>query len=177
MSIRDEINRCVGDGRLFQVFPMLPGSSVGRVLLASQEVYRLVTGPWVDEKEEIRSGRLWADFDRFTEGRLISVALDTPYRKPKTTYLARMDPGRDEVWEIRSRDPKPGIRVFGRFSEQNIFLALNWEYRESLGGPGSREFNLEIQKCKAEWRKRLPSYPPAIGTNVNEYLSENAFLV
>lgn len=155
---------------------MLPASPVNRVLLATPDVYRLVTGPWTDQREELRAGRLWADFDRFTEGRLISVALDNPYGKLRTTYLARMDPGRDEVWEIRSRDPKPGIRVFGRFSEPDVFIALNWEYREGLGGPGSREFNVEIQKCKAEWRKCIPTFEAHEGTSVDEYIS-NAFSV
>ena len=56
-----------------------------RALYASAEVYRLVSGPWEDAEEEIRCGRLWADFDRFVEGRLIPVVLHTPYRKPRVT--------------------------------------------------------------------------------------------
>ena len=176
MSMRDQINQCLAEGRLFQVFPMLPGSRVSRVLLASPEIYRLVTGPWSDESEEIRCGRLWADFDRFVEGRLISVALDNPYHKPRTTYLARMDPGGDEVWEIRSRDPRPAMRIFGRFAEKDVFVALNWDYRANLGGPGSEPFKIEMRRCKAKWRQCVPTYPAFSGATVDDY-SSNGFPV
>lgn len=155
----------------------MPGAAVKRVLIASEEVNRLITGPWEDEKEELRSGRLWADFDRYVEGRLISLSLDNPYRKSKSTYAARLDPVREDVWEIRSRDPKPGIRVFGRFADVDVFVALTWDYRENLGGPYSKEFDRERERCKAEWRKLFNTYPTIFGSAVDEYISENAFLV
>lgn len=177
MSIRDSIRDGVMRGQLFAVLPTLPSSPVARYLYASPEVQRLIVGPWSDEKEEYRCGKLWADFDRFVEGRLISVALDTPYKKPKSTYLSRLDPGRDEVWEIRSRDPRPGIRVFGRFAERDRLIVFNWGYRYDLGGPSSLEFKREILKCKSEWRNLFPSYDPITGTTVNAYIKEKALPV
>jgi hypothetical protein len=174
MSIRNRIAYWCEEAHqeLFQILPRLPDTKVVRFLFGTWEINRLIEGPWVDEKEEVRCGRLWEDFDRFVEGRLISVSLDTPYKKPKSTYLARLDPGRDEVWEIRSRFPKRGIRVFGRFAERNTLILLNWEYRERLGGPGSPEFIIEMRKCKAEWRKLFPTYGAHTGDTVNEYVSE-----
>jgi hypothetical protein len=179
MSIHDEIKYWLDRGVLFQVFPTLPGSPVDRVLIANADVNRLIVGPWKDEAEQIRSGRLWADFDRFVEGRLISVSLETPYTKPKTTYMARLDPPREDVFEIRSRDPKPGIRVFGRFADKDVFVALNWRYREDLGGPQDKEFNREREICKAEWRKLFHTYPTIFGTQIDEYFTDttSAFLV
>jgi hypothetical protein len=174
MSIHDEITYwCNGPKpHLFRITPRLGGSSK-RFLYGSREINQLITGPWEDEDHEIRCGKLWEDFDRFVEERLIVVSLE-PYTKPKETYLARLDPGRDEVWEIRSRAPKPGIRVFGRFADTDHLILLNWEYREPLGGPGSEEFNIEIRKCKAEWRKLFPTYDAHTGDKVHEYVKRNA---
>jgi hypothetical protein len=161
-------------GRLFQVFPRLPGSPVGRVLIVNEDLKRLMTGPWTDSQEEVRCGRLWADFDRFIEGRLISVSLDHPYSKPKTTYMARLDPVEDDVFEIRSRDPKPGIRVFGRFADRDVFVALNWEYRGNLGGSQDKEFDREREICKARWRQLFTTYQSISGKNLNEYFADTA---
>ena len=141
---------------LFLIKPTLGGEPL-RFLYGTREINRLIEGPWADEAEEIRCGKLWEDFDRFVEERLIGVSLDSPYKKPKDTYLARLDPGRDEVWEIRSRAPKPGIRVFGRFADTDHLILTNWEYRDPLGGPGSKEFEIEMRKCKAEMAKTLPN--------------------
>jgi hypothetical protein len=178
MSIHEEIAYWCDPSHqeLFLIGPTLGGAHV-RFLYGTREINRLIEGPWADEAEEIRSGRLWEDFDRFVEGRLISVSLDSPYIKPKDTYLARLDPGRDEVWEIRSRVPRPGIRVFGRFADVDHLILLNWGYRDPLGGPGSREFEIELRKCKAEWRKLFPSYDAHSGDSVHEYVSKTAFPV
>jgi hypothetical protein len=177
MSIRDEIAFRRNEGRLFHVGPTLPSAPVERFLFASPEVYRLVVGPWRDEAEEYRCGKLLDDFDRFVEGRVVTLALGNPYRKPRPTYLSRLDSSNDEVWEIRSRDPRPAIRVFGRFAECDTFIALNWEYRSRLGGSGSAEFAREINKTKSEWRRLFPTYEPHSGATVNEYVSENCFPV
>lgn len=172
MSIRDDIRYWMDRGRLFQVFPRLPGSPVNRVLLASEAVNRLMTGPWENANEEIRCGRLWADFDRFIEGRLISVSLNSPYSKPRTTFMARLDPPADDVIEIRSRDPRPGMRIFGLFADKDVFVALTWEYRENLGGPRDKEFNREREICKAEWRKLFNTYPSINGSRIDEYFAD-----
>jgi hypothetical protein len=152
---------------------------VNRVLLVSEDVNRLVTGPWQSTAEEIRGGRLWADFDRFIEGRLISASLNSPYSKPKTTYMARLDPPQEDVIEIRSRDPKPGIRVFGRFADKDIYVALNWEYRENLGGPKEKDFDREREICKARWRQLFPTYSSLNGSQIDEYFADisNVFSV
>jgi hypothetical protein len=174
MSIHDDIKYLIDQGRLFQVFPRLPGSPINRVLLANAEVNRLVIGPWESTTEEIRAGRLWADFDRFIEGRIISVSLNSPYSKPKTAYMARLDPPRDDVIEIRSRDPKPGIRVFGRFADKDVYIALNWEYRERLGGPKEKEFDREREICKAKWNQLFPTYPSINGNQINDYFADTS---
>lgn len=171
MSINQLIQDCLKDGGLFQVFPRLPSSPVNRVIYANSNVNELVVGPWSDKAHEIRCGRLWADFDRFIEGRLISVALNNPYKHPKSTYLSRLDPVSDEVWEIRSRDPKPSLRVFGMFAKLDCLILFDWGERKAMGGPGSRQFRDAMNRCKAEWRNRFPAHNPHSGRTVNDYVS------
>jgi hypothetical protein len=177
MSIHDEIKfRCDGPHpSLFRIGPTLGGRSK-RFLYGTREINKLVVGPWSDQAEEIRCGRLWQDFDRYVEEKLISISLE-PYKKPKSTYLARLDPGRDEVWEIRSRFPRRGIRVFGRFADADHLVLLNWEYRDNLGGPGSDEFKVEMRKAKAEWKRLFQTYEAHTGVSIHDYVTRNCFPV
>lgn len=175
MSIRDQINFRCEEKRLFHLPHTLPGQPVERTMFVSQEVYDAACGPWAPS-EANRLGRLRADLDMFTEGKIISVAED-PYKKPKSTYMARVDPPRDEVWDIRSRDPKPGVRVLGCFCETDTFIALVWDYRALLNGPGSREWRDLIVKCKAEWRKLFHPYQPHSGSKISDYVSKNFLAV
>ena len=171
MSIRDEINYWLGNNRLYQVFPRLTGASVHRTLFVTDDVNRLIQGPWKDKLEEYRCGKLWAAFDRFVEGRLITMAR-RPFRKPKTSYLARIAPVRDEVWDIRVLDPHPGLRIFGRFSEQDTFVALTWAPREILNNPA--DWRRECQRSLALWRQLFHNYQPIKKAYVHAYLSANA---
>ena len=177
MSIHDSLRDAVARRWLTRVEPTMPSEPMVRALYASAQVHRLITGPWADAEEKVRCGRLWADFDRFVEGRVIPVALNTPYCKPRDTYLSRLHPAEDEVWEIRSRAPKPAIRVFGRFADRDCFVALGWKLRKELGGPGSKEFRHEVRRCMADWRHIFPSYDPFTGNTVDEYISEKALPV
>lgn len=87
MSIHDEIRywQRRGQEELFQIFPVMPDQNPVRTLYGTKEINRLIVGPWEDEKEEIRCGRLWQDFDRFVLCKPTTVALHDPYphKKPK----------------------------------------------------------------------------------------------
>ena len=177
MSIHVSVDDAVARGWLFLVEPTMPSEPMNRALYASPTVYRLITGPWEDEDEQYRSGKLRADFDRFVEGRLVPMALDSPHKKPKETYLSRMHPAKDEVWQIRSRAPRPAIRVFGRFAFRDCFVALTWRFRRELGGRESREHKKEIRSCLAAWRRTFPAHDALTGESVNDYVSEKAISV
>ena len=175
MSLRDAIKDRLNEQRLFVLPPSLAGERVERTMLVNAEVYQAVSGPWASSGA-YRMGRLRADLDTFTEGKMISIAND-PLEKPKSAYMARTDPARDEVWDIRSRDPRPGLRVLGCFGETDTFIALAWSDRESLGAYGSREWAAFIRRCKAEWRKLFPTYPPHSGSKISDYVSKNFITV
>jgi hypothetical protein len=177
MSIYDEIDGRVKEGRLSLLLPAMPSGAVVRRIYVSPEVNSLVYGPWGDREWEQRCGQLRADLDRFIEGRLITVGnLSTPY-KGKTSYMKRLNRPHDEVWEIRSIDPHPGIRVFGRFADTDVFIALTWAKRPDLRGPRDREWRDSIEACKAEWRKLFPAYQPKSGADIRDYISTNVVLV
>ena len=55
-------------------------------------------------------------------------------RSKSTAYLKRLKRVAEEVWEIRSCDPEPGVRVLGRFGEKNTFIGLAWDFHEHLKG-------------------------------------------
>jgi len=79
--------------------------------------------------DDVRIGRLWADFDHFCLGGVITVG----YGRNSSCAMKQLDPRTDEIWEIRSRDPKPQIRVFGRFADTDVFVATHFCRREDLG--------------------------------------------
>ena len=85
-----------------------------------------------------------------------------------------LDPEADGVWEIACRNPKPSIRILGGFTETDVLAALVWRYRNPLGAKGSPEWGEAIRECKSEWAKRFLVYPPHVGRNINEYISQNA---
>lgn len=176
MSIRDEINHRVSEGRLHLLPPAIRGAPTGRFMYVGNELHAALTGPWDDPSAALRFGRLRADLDAFTEGRLVSIAED-PYAKRKSAYMARTDPISNDIWSIRSRDPRPAIRVLGAFAETDVFVALVYDFRRNLGGPGSREWRDLVNRCKTEWQRLFHPYPPHHGENLREYVSRNFFSV
>jgi hypothetical protein len=133
MSIRDEIRDRASEEppRLFFLPPLIPSVALVREMFVSQEIAEVAQPPWPATEEGRRLAQMRAYLDGWTEGRLITVA-DDPYRKPKATIMARIDPVEDEVFDIRCVDPKPGIRVLGCFADFNLFVALTWNQRENL---------------------------------------------
>lgn len=171
MSIQAEIRNRVAEGRLTLLQPALPDIPRVRSMFASEEICRLVLGPWTDAAMEERCGALRADLDHFISGATLTVSRE-PYRKPKQTFLSRLDPGRDEVWVIRSRAPKPGIRVFGRFAQRDVFVALSWAWRSELDGPGSKDWRDAAVGCIAEWRRLLHPYEPLREGDLHDYATD-----
>ncbi|MBF6567436.1 MAG: hypothetical protein IVW54_01010 [Candidatus Binataceae bacterium] len=166
----DEVKYWCDQGSLTLLVPPIPGSPLIRKMYLSAELHRQVLEPHADMDEATRWDSLRSDLDDYVEGRMISVARDS-FKGGKTAYLKRLHPPGDEVWEIRSRHPKPGIRIFGRFAEKDVFVALQWSNRSNLKGPGSREWRDAIERCKTEWRRMFYAYKPFTGNYPDEYFS------
>lgn len=147
----------------------MPGAPHKRVILANHSLFEELNGPWEDEAEEIRMGRLWADLDRFSTGEEIVVG----GRFDDNCQMKPLYPVSAEVWEFISRYPVPSLRVFGRFAEIDVFVATHKWVRSLLGAFQSKLWKREIRRCKAEWTRLFPADYPVTGVSVNDYISEN----
>jgi hypothetical protein len=174
MSIRDEILARTQETpeRLFFLPPLIRSVGLVREIFISDEVNAVAHPPWPATALGRRHAQMRGYLDAFTEGRRIT-ATDAPYRKPKSTFLARVDPVSDDFFSMRCIDPKPGLRVLGAFAAFDLFVALTWNCRENLPSddPLNKPWRDEIERCKAAWRRLFYTYPPHHGSSLNAYLS------
>ncbi len=169
MSIQDEIDAHVLAGRLFRLPALLGADGPTRTMIVTPDIYaNAQPTAWPHDRRGERLGRMRGDIDRFTNNDRISIAL-FPKNKPATTYLARIHPVANEVWDLRSTDPKPGIRILGRFSEMDTFVALVWDFHEHVSGWAA--WAALGQRCLQEWERLFTTLPPHHGKSANEYLS------
>lgn len=179
MSIQDVIAMRVQEGRLFCIEPTIDDDPVERHMFVSEEIFQLLEGPSKGVAMKRRRGFLRDDLERFIKGDSIRVCL-TPF-EARWAYMARLDKPSDEVWDIRSRDPSPGLRVLGRFAMKNVFIALlcaprsvpvDWLLRDPLNDRVSTEWRTAIRECKVLWQQLFHPYTPHSGSTIDDYVSE-----
>lgn len=182
MSIVSRVRSLVGEGRLFQIEPLDSSLEVRRVMVVSGEIQELLNGPWSNDALQRRANRLRADLEAFVIGQIISVSM-TPYKAGKA-YMGLLDPPERGFWDIRSRDPNPGLRVLGHFAETDLFVSLVWHPRsvEFAGRPplgDTKEPNWELAKlqCEEQWQDLFPGHTAKIGDTIDDLISEDKFLV
>ena len=170
MSIQYLIDAWVATpGGLCLMQPALQSTKRERVVFASPEVVSALLGPWENADIENRMGRARAQVDTFIAGTRMSVRM--PPSRSARAQIALLDPSQKEVWEIRARDPRPGVRIFGRFSEKDHFLALTIALREEF--ENNWDFSPMIEKCRRSWRMYFNNFPPHTGTLPNDYVSKS----
>jgi len=172
MSITDYIKHRIAaleGSRLFSLPPVVPVDEVVREVFISEEVYEIVMPPWPENYDGSRQAGHRGDLDAFTLGDRFSVAED-PFKKPFNAMLARTHPVSDEIWDMRTTDPLPGIRSLGAFGGKDLFIALVWDYRENFDGDPDH-WDFEINRCKTKWDELFGSIPRFKGTSLDEYLS------
>lgn len=189
MSICAQIQKCVDAGDLFPLvidpaLPRMDPDAIPRKMFVSKEIKAHIDGPWPSEEEERRCGDLRGDLEAFVNGDLISMCL-TAYEH-KTAYMGRLDMPKDEVWDIRSRDPSPALRVFGRFACADKFIAIyvrprsvpvDWLTSLPLGGAESIQWQFAIIDTHTEWKRLFPNHEPPHGDDLGIYVSNNRHLV
>ena len=144
-----------------------------RRIIATPDVNNLFVGPWEDTEWEERCGHLVRQVDIYLNGERITVSKD-PYAKDDS-YMKRLDPAASEIWELRSRAPIPGIRVFGRFAVKDTFVALDWKLRKDLGERGDREWQLVMENCQRLWKKYFFDILPRSG-DLHDYLTNAVYV-
>ena len=151
--------------------PVVSGDHV-RVVYVEESLYEAIMNP--TEEDGFRIGALWRDLDHFSNGEEIVVG----YGSESTCRLKLLDPHADEVWELRSRDPEPQVRVFGRFCGRNEFVATHAVFRDHLGDPSWTKWDgnhwpEEILRCHSIWAQIFHPYGPHSGSGIHDYISEN----
>ena len=185
MSIREVIRDLVASERLFYLEPVLSDDPVVRVLLMTPEIQSLIEGPWDSSAQEERCGQLRDDLERFVKGSPITLCFE-PY-EAKTAYMGLLDPPLDAIWDIRSRDPEPGLRILGAFVEVDVFVAVlcaprslpvEWLDRQPLCDTETTpsEWARAIRQASAEWRGLFPTYPRHTGTVPDDFIT-GAFIL
>ena len=138
-----------------------------RVVLLQHDLHGQIISPTTDVA--YRMGTLRADLDQFTTGGMIVVGR----KRQNTCFLKLLTPVTDGIVEIRSRDPKPSLRLVGGFAEIDVFVGLYLFSRAELKGEGSREWRDAIVASKSAWTRMFVTYPRVTGGTINDYLSGN----
>lgn len=160
-------------GLLTYLRPQLGGPII-REMYVYRAVMQAIDGPWRDEIDEVACSLLRRELDRFVEGQIISLALH-PFKKRRDAAIAILFPPEERVFDLRVREPYPGIRVFGCFAEKDVFVAMNWERRDLLPTVmppvnDAEEWETERKICLARWNQ-VSTYEPFEGTSVNDYIT------
>ncbi len=128
MSILIDIQHRVTEGRLTKLIPIMSNVHVRQIYL-SAEVKSFMDGPWPTKKDENKAGRTRAILEDFVTGAEVVGRL--PPSKNVHTVIALLEPASEEVWEFRIGEPKPGVRIFGRFADKDIFIGTSWDIESS----------------------------------------------
>lgn len=139
---------------------MAVGGVVLRRLYVGEQLWTALQGAWYAERGDLRLAMLRADLERFVEGRPIDPS-----------YLFWLTPKSDLVWEIRSVQPAPSLRVFCRFAMPDVLIATHYEERSYLGQWGAKEWRDAIVNSKIFWRQLFATYEPVAGSSVNEFIT------
>jgi hypothetical protein len=101
-------------------------------------------------------------------------------RKHDEAFLGRLEPTTLSVFDIRSRDPKPSLRVLGRFARPDVFVGLDWWPRWKRVSWSVKEPLTDDQKWAAAiagvakiWSEILPGITPVLGDKVEGYVTRN----
>lgn len=158
MSVQSkEIKYLCASGRLVRFNCPLAIPKQRREIYISESIEDLLIDSWNSREQELRWGFVMSDLCVFVRDPWITIAVES--RRAKAAYMARLQPDDSEVWDIRCRDPKPGIRLLGRFAEKNVFVALTWEERLPLRNFESPEWRAATSRCTIEWNRRFWSEP------------------
>jgi hypothetical protein len=180
MSMPALISAAVRDGRLFWVDPIFQSDPVVRRLLVVPEIWELIDKPPAAYRD--RCARLRADLESFVLGHEIVVCEHPFEAHKKNAYMALLDPEWDGVWDIRSRDPSPALRVIGHFADQDLFVATVIASRSRpfppvvrgpLGEARSEEWAEAIAAANSAWSELFGQQKQAFRGNITDVLSGN----
>ena len=179
MSIKAAIKRHVRAGRLFPLEMKMGSDPWVRGIFFSGEVKALLDGPWTEPENGVRVLQLQADLESFVRGQSV-VMCPEPF-EADDAFIGRLHPSEERVWDIRSRHPSPGLRLFGHFAAPDIFVAFDWGPRsrdwngkQELGGRHSPHWEIAIRDCRERWTVLFPDHEALNGVEVHEFVTSKA---
>jgi hypothetical protein len=165
MSIDAQIGQYLSSGTLFAIAPAQPGKASVRDVIVSKDIWDLVRDDATPPAElELVWGRVRARLDSIVAGSMFLFGLD-PFNKSIGSHVARTDPVEVGIVDVRIRDPKPAIRVFGGLAKPDVLVLLSYAYRDNLN------FKQEIAQARALWDNLFPNHPPMTGKSHDDYFS------
>lgn len=182
MSISDDLQRALDRGALVPLPMRLDSDPCMRDMFLSKEICELVLGPYLTPAHSVRASRLWADLEAFVRGDEISMGL-TPHKHKFATF-GRLKPVADLVFDFRSRDPSPSIRLLGHFESVDCFVALSWWPKQKKVDWSDKEplqkdetkWRHAMMECTNSWFDILPNSVPVSGTQGDRYVSSNLII-
>lgn len=180
-SIGLALRGAISAGLLFELKPSFVSDPVERVMLLHSAVDHFLHR----QAHHSRIGRLRGDLESFVMGQ--EIAISAVPHEHRTAYMGILDPKREGIWEIRSRDPNPGMRVFGHFACKDTFVALGvslrsrndqrWPELVPLGNRDSLEYQLAQIGVIEKWKSLFPQFAPLTGDDVSVLLSDKYHII
>lgn len=139
MLIHPEVRQAYEQGKLFPARPVAIWAGEPRAFFMCRELYEDVQSgkTSLDEAERQRWARLEGQMGFFAEGGYVT-----------DDFVKQLLPPKFEHWELKSRKPRPSLRVFGRFAAPDTFIGTHVLPRSGLGGMWSPEFEHEKLVCE-----------------------------
>lgn len=164
MLIGNAIKAAEAGNRLIRAKPVTPWAGEPRVFLMCKPLSDAINDGRMEENESVmrRWAQLEADISHFIEGGFINSSL-----------MKQLDPPKHEVWELISRNPSPGLRVFGRFAQPDVFVGTHVKHRKCLGDKRSMKWEFAKLDCEQYWLDAGLTTPFS-GTKYEDYITENA---
>ena len=178
MSIREQWLSRVREGRLFKLSFLIPGPMERRAVLLHPELYRLVSGPWPDDRMAARCAALRAELERLLAGEVLNVCW-APFKGRSFHSIGRLDPPQDFLFDLRSLD-RPGLRLFFHFAEKDVLIfhgcsprsqPVPWLPRQPLGPRDSPQWRLAVTEANACWAELFSDTRPCEGETIDDLLS------
>jgi hypothetical protein len=161
MSINELLIRLAEADRLVPLPRSVPRAKQWRAVFLGSALHQQILQPDRLDIDEIRAAHLLADLQSFAEGMDVGVP----------GFLKPLSGGRDGVWEIRRRKPRPSLRVFALFGRRDVIVLTHAITRNALAGRSDPAWRTEIRRARFIWRQLLPDHAPLIGGKISDYLS------
>jgi|JI10StandDraft_1071094.scaffolds.fasta_scaffold331781_4 hypothetical protein len=165
MSIDAEIGKHISSQTLFVIAPAQPGKPSIRDVIVTKEIWEMVrddaTPP--DAVSHVW-GRARAKLDAIASGGVLLFGLD-PFNKSIGSNVARTHPVSSGILDVRIRDPKPALRIFGGAAKKDAIVLVSFAYRDNLN------FQKEVSRARGLWDMLFPKHSPMIGDGHDDYFS------